>query len=74
MSENISYKIIEILRYLQLYVYLYNSILTIISVFIYITLISINLLPSDIKSISLRLINIRKNLAFSGSAPYSKNN
>ena len=28
----------------------------------YIILISINLLPSDINSISLRLINIRKNL------------
>ena len=39
----------------------------------YIILISISLLPSDINSISLRLIISRKNLAFSGSAPYSKN-
>ena len=39
----------------------------------YIILISIYLLPSDINSISLRLINIRKNIAFSGSAQYSKN-
>ena len=39
----------------------------------YITLTSINLLPSEINSISLRLINTRKNLALSGSAPYSMN-
>ena len=38
---------------------------------IYITLTSINLFPSLIISISLRLINIRNNLAFSGLAPYS---
>ena len=39
----------------------------------YITLTSVNLFPSDISSISLRLINIIKNLAFLGSAPCSKN-
>ena len=32
-----------------------------------------SLLPSDINSISLRLINIKKNLALSGSALYSWN-
>ena len=30
-----------------------------------------SLLPSEINSISLRVINIEKNLALSGSAPYS---
>ena len=39
----------------------------------YITLTPINLFPSPINSVSLRLINIRKILAFPGSAPYSKN-
>ena len=37
----------------------------------YITLTSMSLFPSLINSISLRLIIIKKNLAFSGSAPYS---
>ena len=44
--------------YLQLYVY----------IFIYITLTSMSLLPSEINSISLHLIIITKNRAFSGSA------
>ena len=30
-----------------------------------------SLLPSEINSISLRLINIENNLAMSGSVPYS---
>ena len=38
---------------------------------IYVTLTPNNLFPSPINSVSLRLINNRKNLAFSGSAPYS---
>ena len=69
MSSNICYTIINILCYIQIFVYLYNITLTIICVFIYITLTSINLLPSLINSISLRLINIRNNLALSGSVP-----
>ena len=40
---------------------------------IYITLTSISLLPSEVNSISLRLIIIKKNLAFPGSAQYSCN-
>ena len=40
---------------------------------IYVTLTPNNLFPSPINSVSLRLINIRKKLPFSGSAPYSKN-
>ena len=38
---------------------------------IYITLTSINLFPSLIGSLSLRLINNENNLALSRSAPYS---
>ena len=41
---------------------------------IYITLPSMSLLPSEINSISLRLINMTYNLALSGSALYSSNN
>ena len=41
---------------------------------IHITLFSISLLPSEINSISLRLINITYNLALAGSALYSSNN
>ena len=49
------------------YSYTYNYT----SNFIYITLTSINLSPSLFNSISLCLINIKNNLALSGSAPYS---
>ena len=73
MSENISYTVIEFLCYIQLYMYLYNSVLTIICVFIYITLTSMSLLPSEINLTSLRLINVFYNLALAGFALYSSN-
>ena len=58
---------------IQLYDKVYLGILTIICVFFYITLTSMNLLPSQINSISFRLISMKKNLAFSGSASFSMN-
>ena len=41
------------------------------NVHVYITLTSINLFPSLLNSVSLRLINIINNLAVSGFVPYS---